>query len=200
MKQVLDVPYFSQYMIPIDKSWQGRACGVTSLAMVLSYYKIKYESIDHLIELGNKLNGYSSEAGGWFHSGLIRIAKCHHTSGWRRHWGLSKSDREFFQKEGLDASDLEGYNSQIESEGIFSLAEAINQGIPPIISIKKNFDGRNGNHLIVITGYEKRGGEILGFYYNDPNSKDVFFKNMYVELIKFQENWNKRAVFITKDE
>jgi uncharacterized protein YvpB len=197
MKKILDVPYLSQFNNLNDVEWQGRACGVTCLAMVLAYYEGEPRPLKALIELGTELKAYTSKYD-WYDSGLCSIANNLGYSAFRRRWALSKIDEDFFVKEGRTIADNEAYNAQAVKEGLYSIENSLRLGVPVIVSVNKSFDEHNHGHLIVLTGYEKDGEKLAGFYYNDPNSRDKKLKDEYAHLQLFLEHWKRRGVFIIK--
>jgi len=73
MKKILEVPHRIQYYDIDDDKWQGRSCGIVSLAMVLEYYGIQV-GMDELIKLGLEKNGYINKIG-WKHQIICDLAK-----------------------------------------------------------------------------------------------------------------------------
>lgn len=199
MKKLLEVPYLSQFNDLDDVEWQGRACGVTCLAMVLAYYEKEKRPLKALINLGEELKAYNDKYD-WYDSGLCSIANRLGYTAFRRRWALSKIDEEFFKKEGRTANDNEAYNSQAVKEGLYSLENSLRLGVPVIVSVSKNFDEYNKGHFVVLTGYEKDGEKLAGFYYNDPNSRDKKLKDEYAHLQLFLDHWKRRGVFIVKNQ
>ncbi len=197
MKKILDVPYISQYRDLADVDWQGRACGVTCLAMVLAYYEGEARPLQALIDLGTELKAYNGDYD-WYDSGLCNIAARLGYTAWRRRWALSKIDTDFFEKEGRTELDNEAYNAQSMKEGLYSIEHSLRNGTPVIVSVNKDFDEHNHGHLIVLTGYEKDGEKLAGFYYNDPNSREKKLKDEYAHLDLFLDHWKRRGVFVVR--
>jgi len=195
MKKQLDVPYLSQFDDISDVEWQSRACGITCLVMVLSFFEGKSRPIENLIELGTKLGAYNGNYD-WYDSGLCSIANELGFKAFRRRWELSKADTATFNNEGRNKKDNDLYNSQALKEGIFTLVETLRLGSPIIVPVSKNFDEHHKGHDIVLTGYEKDGEKLLGFFYNDPNSRGKRIKNEFVGIDKFLEHWKKRGIFV----
>lgn len=73
MKQIIEVPHFVQYYNIKDDTWQGRSCGIASLAMVLDYYG-KPCDLNKLIRTALKKDGYIKGVG-WKHQVIVDIAK-----------------------------------------------------------------------------------------------------------------------------
>jgi hypothetical protein len=199
MKKILDVPYLSQFNDLKDVEWQGRACGVTCLAMVLAYYENEKRPLRALITLGEELKAYNEDYD-WYDSGLCSIANRLGYKAFRRRWALSKIDESFFEKEGRTVTDNEAYNAQAVKEGLYSIEYSLRLGVPVIVSVNKDFDEVNRGHLVVLTGYEKDGEKLVGFYYNDPNSRDKKLKDEYAHLQLFLDHWKRRGVFIIKNQ
>lgn len=73
MKKLLEIPHLVQYYDVDEAIWQGRSCGIVSLAMVLDYYDIEID-IKELIDLGLKKDGYIDGVG-WKHQIICDLAK-----------------------------------------------------------------------------------------------------------------------------
>lgn len=198
MKKVLDVPFLSQFDNVEDEDWQGKACGITCLAMILSYYEKERHSLANLISIGLEVEAHSSAAGGWYDSGLCRVANKLGYVAWRRRWALSGPDKKVFEKEGRTDADNEAYEKMALQEGLYSIENSLRLDIPVMVPVNKNFDPNGFGHLITLTGYEKDGEKLAGFYYNDPNAKGTIKKNEYAHLEKFLEYWKRRGVFVIK--
>ncbi|MCX6819673.1 MAG: C39 family peptidase [Candidatus Adlerbacteria bacterium] len=66
------VPFYSQFRDIASASWQKVGCGITSLAMILDYYKPAV-SVNTLLKQGIAADAYS--AAGWTYNGLISVSK-----------------------------------------------------------------------------------------------------------------------------
>jgi uncharacterized protein YvpB len=73
MQKLIDVPHWVQYYDIQDDFWQGRSCGIVSLAMILDYYHKKFELHD-LIERGVVVDNYNP-AIGWKHQTIVDLAQ-----------------------------------------------------------------------------------------------------------------------------
>ena len=139
---VPDVPFYSQFTDISSASWRGKGCGITSLAMVIGYYKQSPVSVDNLLAQGIAANAYESDAG-WTYSGLIQVAQEHGLSGTAYDLSSSKTSAAY---------------TQFES--------ALKSG-PIIASIHYKFDPKSTiPHLVVIDSIQN--GIV---YYNDPAAK-----------------------------
>lgn len=189
------VPYYSQYLDVnvidkkgriykniVDGYWFKRACGILSLKMVMDYWgrflvNYKKKPIMSLIWTGLSKNAFSELAGGWYHRGLLEVAK---------DYG--------FQGRLFDWSGL-----KIENEKILLILKNILKNQKPIIvSIYKNFNNKKSGHLIVLVGYRvDEFGNLKGFYFNDPASySKISKKYAFVKKNKFLNGWKKRAILI----
>jgi uncharacterized protein YvpB len=197
MKKVLDIPYLSQFNNLSDVDWQGKACGITCLAMVLAYYEGEPRPLGNLIELGEEVEAVNNK-GDWYDSGLCSVANRLGYSAFRRRWALSKPDIEVFKAEGRTDEDNAAYEESALKEGLYTIENTLRLGIPVIVSVSKNFDEEKKGHLVVLTGYEKDGELLSGFYYNDPNARGTIRKDEYAHLEKFLKHWKKRGIFVIK--
>lgn len=123
-----DVPALSQYLDLDDTTWQGRACGVISLAMLLNYHGLEIDSNELLKD------AFASECYlggiGWKHKELARLA-----------------ERFELQAKNFDWATLE------ETVAFEQMLQALQKG-PILASIHHTFDPQKGGHLIVVTGLE----------------------------------------------
>lgn len=197
MKKVLDIPYISQFDDLSDVEWQGKACGITCLAMVLAFYEGEPRPLSALIELGEEVGAINNK-GDWYDSGLCTIANKFGYVAFRRRWALSKADKEVFTGEGRTEEDNEAYEEVALKEGIYALENTLRLGTPVIISVDKNFNEVGKGHLVVLTGVEKDGEILAGFYYNDPNARGTVRKEEYAHMEKFLKHWKRRGIFVIK--
>lgn len=197
---ILNVPYYSQSSDIKDKKWQGQACGIVSLKMVMDFFKRSNLNLENLIEEGLEEKGFVENVG-WVHSGLIKIARKHNFYGWRRKFLLSPKDLEGLKGDDYSLKEIEAQNQDLLEEGIFNLAKSIANNCPVIVSVPRGFQKKGFGHLIVLTGVKNwnGGSKADGFFYNDPDNEkniDLPRKNQFVNLKKFSDNWSKRAIFI----
>ncbi|MBP6885861.1 MAG: C39 family peptidase [Candidatus Pacebacteria bacterium] len=143
------VPFYSQHADIERHEWRSRGCGVTSLLMVLAYWKstdVKntLPTLRVLLEDGVAIGAYR-EGVGWIHSGLARLAE---------RFGYTGFNEDFAMQGKTPLS------AELAWEG---LLKNLHSG-PVLASVFSGFDPeRGGGHIIVITGYED--GHV---YYNDP--------------------------------
>ncbi len=136
------VPFYSQFKDIDSASWQKVSCGVTSLAMVIDFYKPATATPNALLKQGLAAGAYDTSAG-WKHSGLVALAKTY----------------------GLDGQsyDLAGTD---QKSAFATLKSYLKKG-PVIVSVHYKFDPKSTiPHMVVIEGMSNG---LL--YYNDPASK-----------------------------
>jgi ABC-type bacteriocin/lantibiotic exporter with double-glycine peptidase domain len=75
MKKLIEVPHLVQYYNIDDEIWQGRSCGIVSLAMIFDYYDVKFD-LAELIQQGLDADGYIDGVG-WKHDAIVDLAKKH---------------------------------------------------------------------------------------------------------------------------
>lgn len=135
------VPFYSQFADIHTPSWQKIGCGITSLAMIINYYKPDAVSVDNLLLQGIASGAYDKNAG-WIHKDLIDLSK---------KYGLHGS-----------AYDLSKLSSDV---AFIKLKKALEVG-PVIVSVYYKFNPKSTiPHLVVIDGID---GDTL--HYNDPAS------------------------------
>lgn len=138
---VPNVPSFSQFLNIESPKWQKVGCGITSLAMVIDYYKPNAVTVDALLARGIALGAYDSSAG-WIHGDLVSLSK----------------------KYGLDGS-THDLSKSSASSALAALQKSVNNG-PVIASVHYKMDPKNPiPHLVVIDAINN--GIV---YYNDPAS------------------------------
>ena len=138
---VPEVPFYSQFKDITSPKWQKVGCGVTSLAMVVDYYKPAV-SVNKLLEQGIAGGAYLQNAG-WTYKGLIQISQKYGLDGVSYDLGKKSADAAFTQFK----NDLKGG--------------------PVIASVHYKFDPKSTiPHLVVINGI--KDGVLT---YNDPAAK-----------------------------
>lgn len=135
------VPFYSQFTDIQSAKWRKQACGVTSLAMMIEYYKPGSVSVNKLLEQGIASGAYSKA--GWTHRGLIRLGEKYGLEG--DAYDLSKSTTK---------NAFEKFTDELEDG-------------PVITSVHYKFNPKSTiPHLVVINGI--KNGVV---YYNDPAAK-----------------------------
>lgn len=198
---IKNIPYYSQrldswvidrngkiYKNIIDGYWFKNACGIASLKMVMDYYRnlipnYKKLPIMELVWRGIEKGAFSVSAGGWYHQGLIEIAKEYGFRGKRFDWNVKRGKK---------------LNEIKKEKALKEITKIIKSGKPLIVSIYKNFIPNNSGHLIVLVGFKNNiFGELKGFYFNDPDSYDRKSKKYaFVNKNKFLNGWKARAILI----
>lgn len=140
--KVFTVPFYSQFTDISSATWKKVGCGVTSLAMLIDYYKPGTVKVDTLLQEGITAGAYLDNAG-WTYAGLISISK---------KYGL-----------GGTTHDMGGSNMELAFN---ELTSALKTG-PVMASVHYTFDPQNPiPHLVVVNGV--KDGMV---YYNDPAEK-----------------------------
>lgn len=136
------VPFYSQFKDIVSPAWKKVGCGVTSLAMILEYYKPDSASVSTLLTQGIQSGAYIKNVG-WSYAGLISLGK---------KYGLRGESYDLGKKSKVDAY------TQFKA----SLTDG-----PVIASVHYHFDPKSKiPHLVVINGI--KDGLV---YYNDPAGK-----------------------------
>lgn len=121
---VPEVPFYSQFKDITSLKWQKVGCGITSLAMIVDYYK-PVVSVDTLLKQGIASGAYS--AAGWTYAGLIAVSK----------------------KYGLTGTSYDLANSDAQT-AFKQFEESLKDG-PVIASVHYKFDAKSTiPHLVVI--------------------------------------------------
>lgn len=187
---VKEVPFHSQHWNLDDwqalgfsdradaEYWQRSCCGVLCLQMIVEYFLHKKLSLIGLIHQGQQLGAYT-DALGWSHEGLVRLAKEN---------GISAEQR------------------QMKPE---DLRLAIDKNAIPIISIKWAFRltktikekilfwKKYGGHLAVVVGYRVEEGKVMGFYVHHTSKiSEQNWISRYLPLAFFQAGYTGRAIVV----
>lgn len=140
--KVFTVPFYSQFTDITSPTWKKSGCGVTSLAMLIDFYKPGIVNVNTLLKEGINAGAYL-ESAGWTYAGLIGISK---------KYGL-----------GGNAYDMKDTNMET---AFGELKSALKNG-PVMASVHYTFDPQNPiPHLVVVNGV--KDGMV---YYNDPAEK-----------------------------
>lgn len=176
----IKVPYYSQYLDVENKEWQQRACGVVCLKMLLESKGVKTPSIDEIIKDGVVLGAYSEN--GWLHDGLITLGEKYGAKLYRKEFRKKNADTDTFEK--------------LNIEGVDTIVEELNEGLPVIVSAIKNFEVRNKFHMVLVVGAEIKDGVVKGFYYHDPDSNtEAKGAYQFVPFTTFLDSWRRMAIF-----
>ena len=178
-KIILDIPYYSQYLDVDDPQWKARSCGIVCLKMVMDYYKPDNRKIIDLVNEGVAKGGYCQY--GWIHNVLVKMAN---------ERGLMASRKEYKSQDDKE-------RKKLERAAIKEITSCLKDNQPVIVSAVRNFSETDKFHLVVLTGFEKKGRGIGGFYYNDPDSQSrEEGKNKFVPIDVFKKHWRKMAIYV----
>ena len=137
-----DVPFFSQLKDIQSPQWQQVGCGITSLAMMIDFYKPDAVSVNGLLQQGIIAGAYDDKAG-WNLGGLIQLGQ---------RYGLAGS---FYDLSALSAKTALSKFKTLLSTG------------PLILAVHNRFNPKSTvPHLVVIDGIKNNV-----VYYNDPAAK-----------------------------
>ncbi|TSD03419.1 MAG: hypothetical protein Athens071416_100 [Parcubacteria group bacterium Athens0714_16] len=195
MKKILDVPYYSQILDVEEDYWKKSGCGIVSIKMIIDYFykdtDFETPKLSKLFDEGIFIKGFIN--GYWVHKSLTSLI---------RNYGVSSYNQEFrsrsmnYENEDMFVNEHENTFSE---NALNKICEQIKNNNPVIVSIFRNVNEQKGGHLIVLTGYEKRNKNIVGFFYNEPNSESIEQgKNIFVSKDIFLEMWKKFAIFVYK--
>lgn len=189
------VPYFSQKEDEIKHFYDLKACGLTSLRMVLAYYD-RGVDMDMLADLASSAGAFTQR--GWLHTGLIDIARGLGLHGYRINYDQLKNKDlhqalEVFDKEGYTVNELEYFKESFHFARKFGPIEdfkrLIGLKIPVIVSMEKSYSQTTGSHMVVIT---EVGEDSLTV--NDPWDNG---QQHLIPLDYFLVHWTNRAIVIT---
>jgi uncharacterized protein YvpB len=190
---ILDVPYQSQKSLDVEEL--NKWCGLASLWMVLAYYlKDSTPSVEELL----KKYSEEFEFSGFEHKSLLKIAREYGLSGYRKSWWAAPGVEALldkFRAEGESEEEISAWLQTNIDESLFTIEKSINQQIPVIISVTKNFSPVENNqdrinHLVVLIGVE--GDDLI---IHDPFEKGENFK---ISKEEFKKCWLRQAILIQK--
>lgn len=190
MKILLDVPYISQYSIGRDSDGRSRACGAACVKMILDYRGQKDTDFLTIVREGQTIKGAYISGIGWTHAGLAALLRNHNVGSYAEEFRSIEVDVEH------QAFLLSAYENGHVERGIEKIAREVKMERPVIISGIVGWKEMDKPHLMVVTGVEKDGDEIKGFYYNDPDDEKEPGENKFVDKETFRRYWRKFAIFI----
>ena len=195
----LAIPYYSQYKEVTSDEWKGRACIVTCLKMALDHVSPgSAPSLDRLIEealihsasmMEHGLITAQSATHGFVHDVIVVMAHNHGVAAYR----------EEFKSLSLDAENKPAPSPYVEAvlqKGIEKLKTSIENNHVPIVSVLPGLSDGESFHTILLTGFEEEEGRVKGFYYHDPDAKDLPRNDLFLSLSEFLKYWRKMAIFI----
>jgi predicted double-glycine peptidase len=163
---VPEVPFYSQFVDIASSKWKPASCGITSLAMLIEYYKPTTVDVNTLLKEGLAIGAFSSKAGGWTYDGLIEVSQ---------KYGL-----------GGEAYDFANGSSKV---ALTELRKSLSEG-PVMASVHYKFEPKNPiPHIVVVNGID--GDNV---YYNDPASKEG--GNLSISLKTFLASWKQRFIVV----
>ena len=189
-RTILDVPFVSQYSIGRDSDGLSRACGAACVKMILDF---RGQSVDFrdILREGHTIKGAYISGIGWSQVGLAALLRNHNVGAYGEEFRAIEVDIEnrAFLSSPFEAGHVERGMQKIAGK-------IIDWQQPVIVSAIKNWREIDKPHLVVITGVEKEGDLIKGFYYNDSDDEDKEGKDCFVDIDTFRRYWRKFAIFI----
>lgn len=191
------VTYISQKDEEAMAKYGPRACGITSLRMVLSFWGTNTTlfELDELIEKHKAFN----ENLAWVHSGLINIARNFGLKGYRINYQMLNEEdlpkaEQVFSAEGAKLDEIKLFEDSFkfakQNGEIADIDRLVNSKIPVIASMERSYASTKDTHMIVIIGEEEDK-----FVVNDPWT---FGPNFEISKEEFMKHWTKRAIVISK--
>jgi cell wall-associated NlpC family hydrolase len=166
-KYVHKVPYISQLTDIQDLYWTNRACGGVCLAMALRYFKKEFTSLEELCYSAEE-NGYFTQSFGWYHQGLIDIARTFGLHGYRTEGGI-----------------------------VDDVVWELQKGNLVILSVAKQLFGIRRPHLVLAVGYATtHDGELQGVYTYDPESLYPQSHPQFISKPLLRKDWNGKYIVI----
>ena len=149
------VPFHSQLTEIHSPVWRLQSCGITSLSMIVDYYRPGAVSLNALLGQGIALGAFINNVG-WSYSGLIQVAQKYDLHG--KTYDLS---------------------SATASHALAQITASLKDG-PVIASVHYKFDPKSLlPHMVVIDGI---ADNIV--YYNDPDAKNGENKISTADFVK----------------
>lgn len=136
------VPFFSQFTDISSPAWQEVGCGITSLAMMIDFYKPNATTVETLLQQAIIAGAYDQKAG-WTTDGLMQLSE---------QYGLSATYHDL---------------SELSSKTALAQFKTYLKDGPLILSVHNKFNPKSKvPHLVVIDGIKDNV-----VYYNDPAAK-----------------------------
>lgn len=184
-----EVPYYSQFVDVKNPEWKARACSVVCLKMALDYFIPGHSpSVDDLIEEGVIIGGYAEH--GWKHPFISLLAHNHGVSAYCeefRSLAVNVYDKTFSKSQFEDA---------MLDTGIKKITTTLQAGGLVIASVPRNMQSGGTFHTVLLIGFEEKDGEIVGFYYHDPDAEGDPKEDQFVNLSDFKKLWRRMGIFI----
>ncbi len=194
VKIILDVPYCSQHLDIGSKDWRPRACGIACLKMVMDFHaeraKREIPSADELLKENEFIGGFG--AFGSKHESLAMIAGNYGLPAYGQQFRSAVNDLK------SKTAEKSPFENEMAERGIAKITGKLEAGLPVIVSAVKNFSEKDKFHLVVLTGFQKEGDKLSGFYYHEPDSfAREEGKHKFVPADIFRKHWRKMAIFIS---
>lgn len=180
----LDVPFLSQKDNVLKKEYTHNSCGIVCVKMILDYARKGNRNLDELIREGYIVGG--TETAGWNHETLVRVLRNNGVLAYRQEFKSHEIDLEKKQgKENIEQT------RKFRELGIQKIKNSIDLGFPVLISVKPGFGDNQGDHIILIVGYNDDS-----FFVNDPQRKGQEKDPIGVSIEKIKEFWKGLTIFV----
>ena len=199
----LEVPYYSQFKNVAREEFKpngsGKACAAACLKMALEFIKReRAPTIDELFDealiiqedmLRKGLITENSIARGLPHDIIVFVAHNHGVPAYKEEFKSVSVDL----KEKSFSFNPDG--EKMREFGISKIIKTLKEEGLSIASVAPNFSTNRESHLVLLTGFEEKNGELTGFYYHNPDDRGGESKGLFVDMGDFREKWRKMAIF-----
>lgn len=191
----LDVPYYSQKEEQALQKYGRKACGLTSLRMVLAYYGHTLD-IHQMDLLATQVGAYQEDKG-WIHAGLVNMARDLGLKGYRINYSMLGGDdlkkfRPILAAEGASLAEIQHFETNLmiaKNQGPDqAIQKLLRNNNPVITSMETTYANTIATHMVVIKGYKEDD-----YIINDPWD---FGTNHHIPVDNFNQHWTGRAVVI----
>lgn len=177
----LAIPFFSQLDEQVPEELRRSVCAIACVKMILDYKngEVAFSTILKEAEwIGEK------DKAGWTHEVLVRVLRNHNVLAYRQEFIAHTIDLDSDSAQGAD------HLEEFIQRGIEKIKKSIEKGNPVMVSVTGGFSKNNGDHLVLITGYQDDSLIIQDpILHSDENPKTV-------TLEYFLKFWKKLAIFV----
>jgi hypothetical protein len=187
-----EVPFYSQYDDVTRDEWKSRACTIVCMKMALEFVAGQSApSADQLLDEGMYIGAYTKD--GWSHHGVALIAHNYGVPAYLEEFKSVKIDLE--NKKSLPGD----FEDSIRDYGILKITQELKKGNLVTVSVLRDLSAGGTFHTVLLVGVEEgQNGEILGFYFHDPDTSKERRIGAFITLSDFLPIWRKFALFIGK--
>ena len=171
MKEILiKLQICNQHDMEHDSQWAYRICAICSLWMLLKFHDPEFNvSVMDLVNRGLAKDGYI-EGIGWKHAVIVELAK---------DFGLElQYAKRFF------------YTPEEKESGLSIINRNLENGQPVLVSVHRFKD----SHMLVVRGYKKFEGKILGYYIQDSDGRE-HGHSYFLTKTEFLSSWRGGLIY-----